>query len=113
MKQATFFASLFLAIAIPRFVMSQQSVPEAATNGKHRFNQSVAACHDTLGSASKTGPELKNYYRQEPRPADATVCSTIRQGRGKMPAFTTLNKTGVDDLLAYPKLCRDCHPFWF
>src|SRR5580658_4825532 len=66
-------------IAFPRYCDSAVcNVPtiraEAATNGKHRFNQSVAACHDTLGSASKTGPELKKYYRQEPRPADATVC---------------------------------------
>jgi mono/diheme cytochrome c family protein len=94
---------LFLAIAIPGTVSPQRSAPQAAADGKRIFNQSCLACHDTLGTATKPGAKLKNYYRRQPRPTDATVSSIIRQGKGKMPAFSTLNKTQVDDLVAYIK----------
>ena len=97
------FVFLYLAIAIPPAVISQGSAPQAAANGKHIFNQSCAACHDTLGTMTKSGPVLKNYYRHQPRPADAIVRTIIQQGKGRMPAFTTLNKLQVDDLVAYLK----------
>ncbi len=94
---------LFLAIAIPRAVISQRSEPPAVANGKRLFSQSCAACHDALGTTTKSGPRLKNYYRHQPRPADATVRTIIQQGKGKMPAFSTLNKLQADDLVAYLK----------
>ena len=97
------FVFLYLAIAIPPAVISQGSAPQAAANGKHIFNQSCAACHDTLGTMTKSGPALKNYYRHQPRPADAIVRTIIQQGKGRMPAFTTLTKLQVDDLVAYLK----------
>jgi mono/diheme cytochrome c family protein len=102
-SRITIFVFLFLAVAIPRTVVSQKSVPQAVANGKRIFNQSCAACHDTLGATTKSGPGLKNYYRHQPRPADATVRTTIQQGRSRMPAFSTLNKSQVDDLIAYLK----------
>ncbi len=82
---------------------SQEPLPPAVANGKRIFNQSCAACHDTLGTTTKSGPELKNYYRHQPRPADDTVRSIIQQGKGRMPAFSTLNKLQNDDLVAYLK----------
>jgi mono/diheme cytochrome c family protein len=88
---------------MPLAVISQRSTPQAVANGKRIFNQSCAACHDTLGTTTKPGPRLKNYYRQQPRPADAAVGSIIQQGKGKMPAFSILNKTQIDDLIAYLK----------
>jgi mono/diheme cytochrome c family protein len=94
---------LYLAIAIPPAVISQSSAPQAVVNGKRIFNQSCAACHDTLGTMKKSGPALKNYYRHQPRPADAIVRTIIQQGKGKMPAFSTLNKLQVDNLVAYLK----------
>jgi mono/diheme cytochrome c family protein len=97
------FVLLFLAIAIPPAVISQKSPPQAAANGKHIFNQSCSACHDTLGTGTKSGPGLKNYYRRPPLPTDATVREIIQQGKGKMPAFSTLNKSQTDDLVAYLK----------
>ena len=97
-----FLASLFLAIAIPKAAISQKSAPLAA-DGKRIFTQSCSACHDTRGATTKSGPELKNYYRRQPRPADATVHAIIQQGKGKMPAFSTLNKSQIDELLAYLK----------
>jgi mono/diheme cytochrome c family protein len=97
------FVFLYVAIAIPPAVISQASAPQAAANGKHIFNQSCAACHDTVGTKTKSGPALKNYYRHQPRPADAIVRTIIQQGKGRMPAFTTLNKLQVDDLIAYLK----------
>jgi mono/diheme cytochrome c family protein len=97
------FVFLYLAIAIPPAVISQGSAPQAAANGKHIFNQSCAACHDTLGTMTKSGPALKNYYRHQPRSADAIVRTIIQLGKGRMPAFTTLNKLQVDDLVAYLK----------
>ena len=106
MSPAALFALLvflYLAIAIPPAVISQSSAPQAAANGKRIFNQSCAACHDTLGTMTKSGPALKNYYRHQPRPADAIVRSIIQQGKGRMPAFSTLNKLQVDDLVVYLK----------
>ena len=87
---------LLLAIAIPHAEISRKSTSEAVNNGKHLFNQSCAACHDTLGTTTKSGPELKNYYRQQPRPADASMRTIIQQGKGRMPAFTTLNKAQIE-----------------
>jgi mono/diheme cytochrome c family protein len=98
-----FLLLLFLAIAIPQTVISQKSVSQAAVDGKHIFNESCSACHNTLGTTTKPGPELKNYYRRQPRPTDATVRSIIQQGKGKMPAFSTLNKLQSDDVIAYLK----------
>ncbi len=94
---------LYLAIATPPAAISQISAPHAVANGKRIFNQSCATCHDTLGNMTKSGPALKNYYRHQPRPADAIVRTIIQQGKGRMPAFTTLNKAQVDDLVAYLK----------
>jgi len=100
---ATLFAItfLFLAIAMPPAVISQKSVPQAVAKGEHIFKQSCAACHDTLGKTTKSGPGLKNYYHHHPRSADATVRTIIQQGKGRMPAFSTLNKPQIDDLVAY------------
>ena len=97
------FIFFLLAIAIPPVVISQKSMPQAVTNGKRTFNQSCASCHDILGTSAKSGPGLKNYYHQRPRPADATVGTIIQQGKGKMPAFTNLDKLQIDDLVAYLK----------
>ena len=88
-------------IAIPQAVLSQKSAPLAVANGKRIFDQSCAACHDTLGATAKSGPELKNYYHHQPRRSDATVRTIIQQGKGKMPAFSTLSKSQADDLVAY------------
>jgi mono/diheme cytochrome c family protein len=97
------FIFFFFAIAIPPAVISQKSVPQAVTNGKRTFNQSCASCHDILGTSAKSGPGLKHYYHQQPLPADATVHTIIHQGKGKMPASTTLNELQIDDLVAYLK----------
>jgi mono/diheme cytochrome c family protein len=97
------FAILYLAIAIPPAVVSQKSVPQATANGQRIFNQYCSACHDTLGTTTKSGPGLKNYYRHQPGSADATVRTIIQQGKGRMPAFSTLNKLQIDDLAAYLK----------
>jgi mono/diheme cytochrome c family protein len=97
------FVFLYFAIAIPPAVISQKSLPQAVANGKRIFNQSCAACHDTLGTTTKSGPALKNYRRHQPPSADAAVRTTIQQGKGRMPAFSTLNKMQVDDLVAYLK----------
>jgi mono/diheme cytochrome c family protein len=98
-----FLVSLFLTIAIPQAAISQKSGPLAAADGKRIFNQSCSACHDTRGATTKSGPELKNYYRRQPLPTDTTVHTIIQQGKGKMPAFSTLNKSQIDELVAYLK----------
>lgn len=97
------FVFLYLTVAIPPPVISQKSTPQAVVNGKHIFNQSCATCHDTLGTTTKSGPGLKNYYRHQPHPADATVRTIIQQGKGRMPAFRALNKLQTDNLVAYLK----------
>lgn len=92
----------YITVAIPSAVISQKTVPRAVANGKRVFNQSCAACHDRLGTTTKSGPGLKIYYRDR-HPADATVRAIIQQGKGKMPAFGTLNNSQIDDLVAYLK----------
>lgn len=94
---------LFLVIAIPRAVISQKSGPLPVAAGKHIFNQSCSTCHGTVGSTTKSGPDLKNYYRHEPRPSDIATRNVIQKGQGKMPAFDTLNQSQIDDLIAYLK----------
>jgi mono/diheme cytochrome c family protein len=97
------FAFLFLTVSALQAVISQDSVRPSAVSGKRIFNQSCSACHDTLGATPKSGPELKDYYRHQPLPTDATVRTIIQQGKGKMPAFSTLNTSRTDDLIAYLK----------
>jgi mono/diheme cytochrome c family protein len=98
-----FLIILFLAVVVPQSTVSQNFVPPAVASGKRIFNQSCAACHDTLGATVKSGPELKNYYHHQPRPSDATVRTIIQQGKGKMPPFSTLSKSQADELVAYLK----------
>jgi mono/diheme cytochrome c family protein len=97
------FIFFFLSIAILPAVISEESLPQAVANGRRIFNQSCASCHDTLGTTTKSGPALKDYYRHQPRPADATVRTIIQQGKGRMPAFSTLSQLQIDDLVAYLK----------
>ncbi len=92
----------YITVAIPSAGISQKTMPQAVANGKRVFNQSCAACHDTLGATTKSGPGLKIYYRDR-HPADATVRAIIQQGKGKMPAFGALNHSQIDDLVAYLK----------
>lgn len=97
------FAFHLLAMGIPRVAISQNSTTPSATNGRRIFNQSCAACHDTRGTTAKAGPGLKNYGRQQPGQVDATTRAIIRQGKGRMPGFSTLNRLQIDDLVAYLK----------
>jgi len=91
---------LFLAPQFLPAARSEGSIPPAV-QGRRIFNQSCAGCHDTLGRLRKSGPGLKNYYHQQPRPSDAAVRRIIQEGRGKMPAFGSLNRSQVDDLVAF------------
>jgi mono/diheme cytochrome c family protein len=97
-------AFIYVAAAMPLAVVSQRPAQAAATaNGQRLFNQSCSACHDTHGTATKSGPELKSYSQHQPHPTDAQMHSIIEQGKGKMPAFSTLSKAQTDDLVAYLK----------
>jgi cytochrome c2 len=79
-------------------------MPTQAINGKRTFNQYYAACHNTSDSATtKSGPMLKHYYRHQPPPGDSIVRRTIQQGKGRMPALSTLDSSQVNDLIAYLK----------
>jgi mono/diheme cytochrome c family protein len=95
------FAFLYAVTVIPPTVVSQHT--PSTSNGQRLFTQSCSACHDTHGTATKSGPELKNYAQHQPHPTDAQIHTIIQQGKGKMPAFTTLSKSQTDDLVAYLK----------
>jgi mono/diheme cytochrome c family protein len=97
------FIFVALTFAIPPAVMSQKPSPQSVADGRRLFNQSCTACHDTLGTTTKSGPGLKNYYRHQPRPADASVRTVIQQGKGRMPAFNSLSKSQIDELVVYLK----------
>lgn len=93
---------LCFAMAIAPAFSAQKSTTQTAS-GKRTFNQYCAACHDTLGSAPKSGPALRSYYHRQPRPSDSAVQKIIQQGKGRMPAFSTLSSSQVNDLIAYLK----------
>jgi mono/diheme cytochrome c family protein len=98
------FVFLFIALAISPAAIPQKPAAQAVANGQRIFNQSCSACHDTHGTTAKSGPALKSYYRQHsPHPTDDTVRAIILDGKGKMPAFSTLSKSQTDDLVAYLK----------
>jgi mono/diheme cytochrome c family protein len=92
-----------LTVALPFALSPQQQIPQSVVNGRHLFRQSCASCHDTLGTAAKSGPGLKDYYRRQPRPADSAVRAVILQGKGKMPGFSTFGKSQMNDLIEYLK----------
>ena len=95
-------ASFGLAVTLPASPPARKIVQSA--NGQHLFAQYCAACHDAHGSMPKSGPALKGYFRaRQPHPSDTTVRSIIQQGKGKMPAFSTLNRSQTDDLIAFLK----------
>jgi mono/diheme cytochrome c family protein len=96
------FVFLFFAITIPPAVISQKS-PHSIANGRRIFNRSCAACHNTLSTTTKAGPALKGYYRRQPRPSDVSVRAVIQEGKGRMPAFSTLKKLEIDDIVAFLK----------
>lgn len=100
--QFTLFAFLLTAISAPAQT-SRRSAPGVVANGRRIFNQSCSACHDTVGATQKSAPELKNYYHRQAHPDDAAVRAIIQQGRGKMPGFSTLNPSQLNDLVAYLK----------
>jgi len=104
-SQAAFFLCLGLlcfAVAIAPAFSAQRSTTQAAS-GKRIFNQYCAGCHDTLGTTTKSGPVLRSYYHREPHPRDPAVRRIIQQGKGRMPAFSTLGSSQVNDLIAYLK----------
>ena len=94
---------LFFAAAVSPTVLSQQQTPQSVVEGGRLFRQSCAACHDTVGAATWSGPGLKNYYHRQPRLTDSAVRETILQGRGKMPGFSTFSKSQMNDLIDYLK----------
>jgi mono/diheme cytochrome c family protein len=96
-------ASLGIAMTLPASP-AQRKVAARSASGQRLFVQYCAACHDTRGSMPKSGPPLKSYYHShQPHPSDAAVRSIIQQGKGKMPAFSTLNQSQTDDLIAFLK----------
>jgi mono/diheme cytochrome c family protein len=72
-------------------------------DGRRLFGQSCALCHETLGTATKSGPGLKSYYRRQPRVTDSAVREVILNGKGKMPGFSTFSKSQMNDLIEYLK----------
>ncbi|HEX6496560.1 MAG TPA: cytochrome c [Acidobacteriaceae bacterium] len=96
-------ASLGIAVTSPASP-SPRKITAQSANGQRLFAQYCAACHDTRGNMPKSGPALKSYYRtHQPHPSDAAVRSIIQQGKGKMPAFSTLNQSQTADLIAFLK----------
>jgi mono/diheme cytochrome c family protein len=94
----------FLSVAMALPGSPSQSISARSANGQRLFAEHCAACHDTRGTAPKSGPGLKSYYRtHRPRPSDTAMRSVIQQGKGKMPAFSALNKSQTDDLIAFLK----------
>ena len=106
MKQLSFLSVCVCVVllgATPPIVISQKTLLQPVVDGKHIFNQSCSACHDAIGTTKKSGPSLKGYYQRRPHPTDSSVLTLIHEGKGKMPAFSTLNKNQTDELLAYLK----------
>lgn len=106
MKALTRFAlwsSITLVGFVPAVVVSQRPARPPVAEGRRIFNQSCSACHDATGATAKSGPSLNGYYRRRPRPTDSSVRAVVYGGKGKMPAFSTLDDTQMAELLAYLK----------
>jgi mono/diheme cytochrome c family protein len=70
--------------------------------GERLFLQSCASCHDAHSQNRVVGPGLKGYYTSHFSAAkDETIRDIILHGRGTMPAFSTFNRSEIDDLIAY------------
>ncbi|MFL6428543.1 MAG: c-type cytochrome [Acidobacteriaceae bacterium] len=97
------FAFLVITMTLPASP-APRKIAAQSVNGQHLFAQYCAACHDTRGTMPKSGPALKGYLRtHQPHPSDTAVRSIIQQGKGKMPAFSTLTRSQTDDLIAFLK----------
>ena len=67
--------------------------------GRQVFANTCAACHGTSAEGRGDAPSLIGVYDRYP--VDE-VETTIRQGRGRMPAFdATLNDAQIDDVMAF------------
>jgi mono/diheme cytochrome c family protein len=96
-------SSVALVGFAPAVVVSQRPARPPVAEGRRVFNQSCSACHDATGATAKSGPSLNGYYRRRPLPTDSSVRAIIYGGKGRMPAFSTLDDTQMDELLAYLK----------
>jgi mono/diheme cytochrome c family protein len=77
----------------------------ALADGAALFKQNCAPCHGADGSANTpAGKSLKAKDLRSPevqKKTDAELASQIRNGKGPMPGFKTLNDAQVGELVAF------------
>lgn len=75
--------------------------------GRHLYQQSCAACHDSHSVPGQNGPSLKGLFKKQFLPSglpasDRFVLQTILTGRNMMPAVgSPFTQQQLDDLLSY------------
>lgn len=100
---ATFFILTLAAVdpTAANATLPPAKSPHSVANGQRIFSQSCASCHNANSTLPKVGVGLKGYYQHQPRPTDSAVRAILLKGKGNMPAFSALNSSQIDDLIAY------------
>jgi len=94
------FLLLVVAVLMPSFAFSQ--TPEA---GRQVFATRCAACHGTEGAGGELGPSI---VARIPTRSDQDLEAVIKDGLpgAGMPAFASLSRTEVTDLIAHLRTLR-------
>ena len=63
---------------------TEETTQEASADGKAIFTENCAGCHTLAdaGASGEVGPNL-----DDAKPDKATVATTVKEGKGAMPAF--------------------------
>lgn len=72
---------------------ADEDLPGAST-----YTSRCAPCHGSSGGGTGDGPALTAAV---PRMTDDEIVAIIRNGRGRMPAFTSLSDEQVTDVVAF------------
>src|SRR5260370_42311550 len=92
----------WIALSIASTRADEAAASPSVKRGEQLFVQSCASCHDVHSRNRTVGPGLKGYSAKYDRSAqDKAARNAILNGRGSMPAFSSLSSPEVDDLISY------------
>ncbi len=63
------------------------------SNGALRYSQHCASCHNSDGSGTSSGPNIQSK-------SDAQILNAVLNGKGAMPAITSLSVDEIEDIAA-------------
>ncbi len=82
------------------------SLSQTAAEGKTLFiNSNCNSCHPAEGRAGGTGPRLSTTGL-----GDANITSTIKRGKGAMPAYSRLSDDQIGKIITYIRAINPNNP---